>query len=230
MKMYKIIDIFKNLSSGEKLLPTNTGFTWWENVYTSNSAVYDREFTRRYSDFLYDDFLGGDIDETENNFRADVLSILTINQKKYAEMYRVFIVTDEDMPITYNYDMTETTGAQRTTNTKGSQTNNYGTHTDTIGGTTDSHNVAPFNSNTYQADSQDVTTSRQDTYGAREDTEGQRVDVSATDSFTLSRKGNIGVMTSSQIAEHLTDYFGEKFKFMLMIYEDICKELLLIGG
>ena len=228
--MKKILDLYKALSAGEKLMPTVTGFDWWENVYTANSAVYDREFVRRYSDFLYDDFLNAnEMSDIKADFKADVLSILTLNQKKYAEMYRVFIVTDADMPISYNYDMTETTGAQKTTTVKGQQIDSIGTHTDQIGTETTTHNVAPFNATTPIAESSDSTSGRSDIYGARSDTFGSRTDTVDTDQFTLTRTGNIGVMTSSQIAEYLTDYFGEKFKFMQMIFEDICAQLLLIG-
>ena len=228
--MFKTIDLYKALTAGEKLMPTVTGFDWWENVYTSNSAVYDREFVRRYSDFLYDDFMGADeIDDSKADFKADILSILTLNQKKYAEMYRIFVLTDADMPITYNYDMTETYGATKTTSVKGSQTNTIGSHTDTIGAITDTHKTAPFDSNTFQNESQDETASRSDTYGQRSDTDGQRTDTVDTNAVTNTRRGNIGVQTAADVADSFVRFFDNRFKFMLMIFEDIYKQLLLIG-
>ena len=222
----KIVDFYKALPDQTSLLPTNTGFEWWEESYEAAIPEYDREFARKYADFEYFDFLQ---ENSLANFKADVLSILTFNQKKYAEMYRIFVATDEQMPFDYNYDMSETTGKQKNTFTKGEQTDQIGARTDTIGSHTDSHNVAPFNSNNPQLESQDVVGQRSDTVGGHSDTEGQRVDISENDAWTLTRKGNIGVQTAGDIARVFTDFWNNHYKFMSMIFEDICKQLLLIG-
>lgn len=236
----KIVDFYKALPNQTSLLPTNTGFEWWEESYEVAIPEYDREFARKYSDFEYFDFLD---ENTLANFKADVLSILTFNQKKYAEMYRIFVATDQQMPFDYNYDMEETTGKQKNTFTKGSQSDTvgqrsdtYGQRTDTVGSHTDSHNVAPFNSTTPQIESQDVIGQRSDTIGSHTDTigsytdtEGQRVDTSENDAWTLTRKGNIGVQTAGDIARIFTDFWNNHYKFMSMIFEDICKQLLYIG-
>lgn len=298
--MKKIVDLYKSLGLGEHLLPTSTGFTWWDNVYGGNEAVYDREFARKYADYEYYDFMNGETSaESKANLKADVLSILTINQKKYAEMYRVFIVSDQDDPITYNYDMTETTGAQHSETsygsksteygatsatygqqtheygatsatygsketTHGAQTNTKGQQIDTIGEVTDTHSVAPMNSTTPQVESSDVTAQRTNTEGQRidttaqySDTEGSHTDTTLAhtdtdgshtdttlahtdiegshkdqydaDSWTLTRKGNIGVQTAGDIMRIHTDFWTNHFKFMSMIFEDINIELLMIG-
>lgn len=382
--MYSVIDLYKATGTGETLLPTDTDFDFWDNVYGEASAVYDREFTRKFSHFKYFDFMQADtVADAREDFHSDIVSILTMNQKKYAEMYRVFLVEDEDDPITYNYDMVETTGKQKTTDTfggtsfttgqqtftegeqidtkgletftkgaeeltygatsatkgamdmtygatqttkgsmdmtygatsatKGQQTNTTGSQTitkgqqiDTIGGVTNTHNVAPFNSTTGQMDSSDVRTDqsntegqridtngqREDTEGARTDTtnqhidtegqrvdstiqhidtegsrtdttlahtdtEGQRIDTTSqrqdtkgqrqdttgsrtdttlqhvdtheNDEWTLTRKGNIGVQTAGDILRIHTEFWNETFKFMNMIFDDIAKELLMIG-
>ena len=102
--MYRIIDLYKNLESDEHLLPTNTGLSFWEAIYTANASVMDREFARRFAGFRYFDFMGSvDKDEATANFQADVLSILTFNKKRYEEMYRIFLVADNDFPFIYNY-------------------------------------------------------------------------------------------------------------------------------
>ena len=213
--MKKIIDIYKSLTSGECLLPTSTGFDWWENVYTAHKATYDREFARRYSEFSYYDFLETDsttMAQTKTDLKADALSVLTLNQKKYAEMYRVFVVTDQDDPITYNYDMTETTGAQHSETkygatsatygqqtheygatsatfgsketTHGAQTNTKGQQVDTIGQITDTHSVAPMNSTTPITESTDVTAQRTNTEGQRIDTTAQYSDTEGSHTDT----------------------------------------------
>lgn len=228
--MKKIIELYKSLTSEQCLLPTDTGFDFWDDTYEENAAVYDREFVRRYSDFYYFDFLDPEgMEEIKLDLKADVLSILTLNQKKYAEMYRIFLLTDEEMPVTYNYDMTEQTGKQKNTFTKGAETDTIGQRSDTIGEITDTHKVAPFNTTTPQTESSDVTSSHTDTIGSHSDTFGQRIDTSENDAWTLTRKGNIGTQTAADVANSFVKFFDNNFKFMQMIFEDICKQMLMIG-
>ena len=215
-KRFKVIELYKDLRENETLLPTTTGFAWWTGSYEAATGAYDREFARRFSDFEYFDFLeGDDLSEALVNFQNDVSAILTYNQKKYAEMYRIFVATDAQIPFDYNYDMIETYGATKTTSV-------YGSHTDTIGQVQDTHSVAPFNSSTPQVESQDTTAQRQDTIGSHTDT----VD---GDQVTNTRKGNIGVQTAGDIARVFTDFWNNHYKFMSMIFDDICKQLLMIG-
>ena len=213
--MYRVIDLFKALETDETLFPTSTDFDFWDDVYGENASVYDREFARRYADFSYFDFMDSQTQEdTLADLSADVLSLLTINQKRYAEMYRIFLATDQQIPFDYNYDMTETFGATKTTTV-------YGSHTDTIGQIQDTHAVAPFNSTTPQVESQDTTAQRQDTIGTHTDTvDGQQV--------TNTRRGNIGVQSSSEIAEKFVSMWS-KYKFIELIFEDFCKQFLIIG-
>ena len=229
--MKKVINLYKALGSGEKLLPTVTGFAWWEAAYTANGTALDREFVRRYRNFKYYDFLEEEYTtdaESLTDFRADVLSILTLNQKKYAELYRIYTIADADLPITYNYDMTETTGAQHTETEYGATSETKGAQTFTKGAQTDSHNVAPFNSSSPVLESQDTSLQYEDTEGQRTDTSLAHTDQYDADEWTLTRKGNIGVQTGADIAR-IFENFWINNKFMLLIFEDICKQLLLIG-
>jgi len=243
--MKTVFSLYKALGTGEKLLPTITGFDWWERSYTANATALDREFARRYRNFRYYDFLEDrDTTDAESllDFKADVLSILTLNQKKYAELFRIYIIADNDMSLTYNYDMIETTGAQHsetnygaheyeyggTSETKGEQTNTYGAQTDT-------HSVAPFNTATPAVESQDTTQqytntdgSRTDTSLAHTDTDKAHKDEYDSNEWTLTRRGNIGVQTGADIAR-IFENFWLNNKFMQLIFEDICKQLLLVG-
>ena len=257
-KPFKVIDLYKAVGTGESLLPTGTDFDFWEETYSANTAVYDREFARRFTTFEYFDFMDADtIAEARENFHADVLSILTFNQKRYAEMYRVFLVEDENDPITYNYDMIETTGAQHSeteygatsetkgqeTFTKGAETFTKGSQSNTVGAITTTHSVAPYNVSTLSAESSDGTTQQSNTEGQREDTEGQRIDTNAartdtalahtdqtdTDEWTLTRRGNIGTQTAADILRLHTAYWTEQYKFMELIFNDIAKQLLMCG-
>ena len=241
--MQKIIDMYKYCVENDNtpLLPPfeadpdNPAWSdFFANTYfaTEDSyKTYDREFARRYKNFRYFDFLEAEnMGDTIQNFWNDAASILQLNQKKYQEMYRIFVLSDEDMPITYNYDMTETTGKQKTTFDKGSQENTYGQRTDTIGQIENTHSVAPFNTTTPQTDSQDITAQRTDVTGQHTDTDGSRKDTTESDAWTLTRRGNIGTQTAADVAGSFVKFFDNDFKFMLMIFEDICKQLLMIEG
>lgn len=298
--MRTIKELYKELQPNGRLFPINTDLDFWDGIYPDNSEVIDREFARRFSSFRYFDFMEAEtLSESISNFKADVLSVLSTNQKRYAEMYRVFLVTDEEDPITYNYDMTETTGAQKQTNvyggtsftkgqetfTKGSETFTKGLETittgsqtltkgeeqdtkgqqiNTEGAVTNTHSVAPYDSITLMNESADDKTSQEitegqriDTFGQRVDTNGQRIDTNAeredtysqrqdtesartdtttshtdtisNDAWTLTRKGNIGVQTAGDILRIHTEYWTETYKFIQLIFDDICKSLLLIG-
>lgn len=229
-KPFKVIDLYKAVGTGESLLPTGTDFDFWEETYEANTAVYDREFARRFTTFEYFDFLDADtVAEARENFHADVLSILTFNQKRYAEMYRVFLVEDADDPITYNYDMEETTGAQHTSSVKGEQINTTGAQENTTGSQTDTHNVAPYNTSALTAESSDVAGSRTDNFGQRQDTDGARTDTFDSNEWTLTRRGNIGTQTAADILRLHTAYWTEHYKFMQLIFDDIAKQLLMCG-
>ena len=228
--MYRIIDLYKNLGENEHLLPTSTGLTFWEAIYTANASVMDREFARRFSGFRYFDFMhDDDKDEANSNLKADVLSILTFNKKRYEEMYRIFLVADDDFPFIYNYDMTETTGAQHTETKYGATQDTKGQQINTIGERTDSHNTAPFNSTTAILDSSDVMSQQQNTDGQRIDSSLEHTDEFDSDEWTLSRRGNIGTQNAANIAEDFTKYWTEMYKFMKLIFDDICKQLLFVG-
>ena len=204
-KPFKVIDLYKAVGTGESLLPTGTDFDFWEGTYEANTAVYDREFARRFTTFEYFDFLDADeVAEARENFHADVLSILTFNQKRYAEMYRVFLVEDADDPITYNYDMIETTGAQHSeteygatsetkgaetftkgleTFTKGEQTITTGSQTLTKGEQIDTkgsqQNTVGATTNTHSVapyNTSTLTAESSDAVTAQTNTDGQRID------------------------------------------------------
>lgn len=61
------------------------------------------------------------------------------------------------------------------------------------------------------------------TKGAREDTHEHE----GSDSYELHRKGNIGVQTQTEVMEK-HERFWKGFNFYKIIFDDICKELLLI--
>ena len=227
--MKKIIDMYKACVANDNtplLPPTNLGdnpqwFDFWTNTYFGDGDDYyqiiDRKFAQMYGDFYYYDFLEEDGQEmytTIENFWNDCFAILAKNQKRYQEMYRIYLATDQQIPFDYNYDLTETFGVTH-------QSTVYGSHTDTIGQVQDTHSVAPFNSTLPQVESQDTTAQRQDTIGSHTDT----ID---TNAVINTKKGNIGVQTASDVADRFISMWA-RYKFLELIFEDFCKELLMVG-
>ena len=267
------------------LLSTYNGDFW--NEYIKNHKEYDRLFMRMFKSFIY--FLqdgNESIDDVLTNFIEDVKLHLTVNSKKYSELYRTYIVTDDDYMLLDNYNVKETMNKQNsyegsnvlgerndvtndtigaittntsstigaiTTNTKntiGAITTNT---TSTIGEQSNSEikKVSPYDSNVFnnesgtdsnfgtRSDSGNTTTNEHTDSGNTPTnehtdnltfTKGQQTDShsnNSTESYELTRKGNIGVQTGADMLKK-HDSFWNSYEFYTMIFKDICKELLLV--
>ena len=267
------------------LLSTYNGDFW--NEYIQNHKEYDRLFMRMFKSFIY--FLqdgNESIDDVLTNFIEDVKLHLMVNSKKYSELYRTYIVNDDDYMLLDNYNVKETMSKQNsyegsdvlgeradvtndtigavttnTTSTIGATTTNT---TSTIGEQSNSEikKVSPYDSNTFnnesgtdssfgkRSDSGNTTTnehidsgntttnehtdSGNTTTNEHTDnltfTKGQQTDShsnNSTESYELTRKGNIGVQTGADMLKK-HDSFWTSYEFYTMIFKDICKELLLV--
>jgi hypothetical protein len=136
------------------------------------------------------------------------------------------------------HDLTDTYGNRQTTNnsTVGAQQN------------TSTEKVAPYDSEDFSNNTQstvnlgsrsDNSTTQQaaatDTHNTTIEgsvTEGTHTDartVDGTAEQTLHRKGNIGVQTQSEVMEKHAR-FWRSYSFYKIVFEDICRELLLIDN
>ena len=234
------------------LLSTYGGDFW--NEYIQNHKEYDRLFMRMFKSFIY--FLqdgSESIDVVLTNFVEDVKLHLMINSKKYSELYRTYIVNDADYMLLDNYNVKETMSKQNsnegsdvlgerndvTNDTIGAITTNT---TNTIGEQTNSEikKVSPYDSNSFNNES-----GTDSSFGTRSDsgntttnehtdnltfTKGQQTDShsnNSTESYELTRKGNIGVQTGADMLKK-HDSFWNSYEFYTMIFKDISKELLLV--
>ena len=234
------------------LLSTYNGDFW--NEYIQNHKEYDRLFMRMFKSFIY--FLqdgSESIDVVLTNFVEDVKLHLMINSKKYSELYRTYIVNDDDYMLLDNYNVKETMNKQNsyegsnvlgerndvTNDTIGAITTNT---TSTIGEQSNSEikKVSPYDSNKFNNES-----GTDSNFGTRSDsgntttnehtdnltfTKGQQTDShsnNSTESYELTRKGNIGVQTGADMLKK-HDSFWTSYEFYTMIFKDICKELLLV--
>ena len=234
------------------LLSTYGGDFW--NEYIQNHKEYDRLFMRMFKSFKY--FLqdgSESIDVVLTNFTEDVKLHLMVNSKKYSELYRTYIVNDTDYMLLDNYNVKESMNKQNsyegsdvlgkrddvTNDTIGAITTNT---TSTIGEQINSEikKVSPYDSNNFNNES-----GTDSNFGTRSDsgntttnehtdnltfTKGQQTDShnnNSTESYELTRKGNIGVQTGADMLKK-HDSFWTSYEFYTMIFKDICKELLLV--
>ena len=240
--------LYKYVKDNESnLLPdmsevTAEGFEWWQDLYTSESyEAIDELFARLYLTYIFYDRFGIDFtypgdytdDVALDSFHRAVLELFFKNKKKYAELYRVETIPDnEAYALTNNYDIHETYSG--TNATQGSAIT--GQRTDVTYDNIGSQNSANQNKVTgYNSSSEQTRDSGTVTNGTRSDThqftKGQEQDTSRTagqDSHTLRRYGNAGVMTVDDIIQKFKNSWLP-WSFLQIIFDDICREYLLIG-
>ena len=239
--MKTVNDLYKmSKPGGEENFPLLTDFTssqevdWWAE-YVENFEAFDLQFKQQFKSFVFFDQDPDDTDEEiMDNWGATIFSWLAMNDKRYSELYRIHVIPDDDSYVlTNNYDLHETysgTSASNGASVTGQRTDvSY----DNIGdqNTAGINKVTAFNSATENTD-----TSNEQAFGSKQDThqftKGQETDTSriaGTDAHTLRRYGNIGVVDIDTLLQRHSN-FWQLFNFYKIVFDDICKNFLLIGG
>lgn len=246
MKKMTVQEMYDYTKENNMPLLSNYSGDFWE-TYTSNYEIFDRLFCRMYKSWEYMEEPTGNTEaEKEANitdFIADVYSMLMMNDKKYGEMYRIETVDDDSYSMLDNYNMTETMDREtkqgsRTDNLTTTNGNRQDTTTTVHGNrnTTTTEQVSPYDSSTWnnQNKSETIDTAGNDTIT---DTKGQQIDTTQnvigqqtdTEDYTLTRKGNIGVQTATEVMAKHND-FWKKYQFYQIIFSDILKNFLVMGG
>lgn len=229
--MRTVNDMYGYSSTHSLPLLSNFNAPFWME-YIENYEHYDKLFRRNFYSFKY--FLQNEDEEltiTTRHFIDDVFTHLLVNEKKYSELYRIYKLEDEKYSITDNYDITETmdkTVNEETENVLGSRVditqNSIGTQNNTLTGL-----VSPYDSSSFYNENE-----TQESIGGRADNgnfeKGEQInntDIANIEKYTLTRKGNIGVQT---VTDMLTKYdkYWTNYKFYEMIFREISKELLLV--
>lgn len=234
-RLSQIHELYKDSELENVPLLSDFSATFWQG-YVSNFDKFDKMFARMYYSFNYYNPLLTDedtISERRVQFTADVYSILLKNQKKYEELYRIHVIPDDDAySITNNYDRHETysgTNGMQSSAISGQRTD---VSIDQIG----EQNASGLNKVTgWNYSDENTDTSNDSTMGSREDThqftKGREEDTARSngqDSHTSRIYGNIGVSTVDDMLKKHND-FWQLFDFYQTIFNDINKELLLVG-
>lgn len=237
--MKTVKDLYKMSKEALVPYPLLTSYTpagdidWW-NDYRENFSVFDEQFMRQFKTFV---FFDQESDETDDdimaNWQSTLYSWMMMNDKRYAELYRIHVIPDDEAyALTNNYDLHETYSGTST----GQSATITGQRTDVTYDNIGSQNSSNLNKVTgWNSGSENTRDSSNSSVGDREDThqftKGQEQDTSrsqGTDGHTLRRYGNIGVMTiEDMLQKH--ENFWQLFSFYKIIFDDICKNFLLIG-
>lgn len=231
--MRTVKQLYQTATTQETPLLSNFNAPWWAE-YVQNYAAFDHMFCKLFKTFEYFD---DDEDATDAEALTDfvymVRSWLLMNSKRYAELYRIQSIPDDDAySITNNYDRHETYSG-----TNGMQSSAIsGQRTDVTVDQTGEQNSAGLNKVTgWNSGSENTRDSNSNTMGSREDThqftKGQEQDTARSagqDAHTSRIYGNIGVSTVDDMLKKHADLW-EHFNFYMIIFNDICRQFLLIG-
>lgn len=253
MKIITVEDMYnKSIESGSKLFPL-LNLDFW-NGYSENSEIFDRRFCNLYSSFFYYAQRENDtVESVLQKFKNYVGDFLYFNSKKYSELYRINNISDTAYSITDNYNTTETLEKENTNTFSevigekaNTETTSYGSRQDNSSTTLGSQtNTTTDKVSTYDSEDFYNKTNTENSLSERTDSTssniGEHTDTTtsnsgeqtnttnetSTESYTLTKKGNIGVKTVSEILnEH--NNFWISFSFYDRIFKDICSECLLV--
>lgn len=165
--VFTIKDIYEqNVSENKKMLSDYPADFW--QPYRNNHTYFDRRFKKLYSSwFPYDQDTDEGKQAVSDEFRMDVYAHLLANDKRYAELFRVNTILDNDAySLTNNVDYTET--RQRTEGRDGENVKGSETITDTFQTSYGEQTVTQDNETTYGA--QTITDDNDTVKGQRDDT------------------------------------------------------------
>lgn len=206
---------------------------WW-GEYLNNFEAFDYQFQQQFKSFV---FFDQDPDDTDDDimtkWQMTVYSWLGMNNKRYAELYRIHVIPDDDAyALTNNYDLHETYSG----NSTGASSTVTGQRTDVTYDNIGDQNSSNLDKVTgWNSSSENTKDSSNSSVGSRNDThqftKGQEQDTGrsqGTDAHTLRRWGNIGVADVDTLLGHHLN-FWQLFSFYKIVFDDICKNFLLIG-
>lgn len=231
MSLKTVNDMFTNAKSRELLLLSSFNATFWQE-YINNHTKYDKLFRRLYYSYKY--FLQDNddtIDSVTDDFIEDVYNHLLVNSKKYDELYRVYVITNDDYSIIDNYRIKETMDRD----TSRSSSDNYGARndstTDAIGSQSSSStgSVSPYDSSSFYNDNKTESSigERSDTSNFSKGAQSDSHNGNESEDYTLTKVGNIGVQTGTDMLDKHMNLWT-RYEFYTLIFKEICKELLLV--
>lgn len=231
--MKTVKQMYQRANQTQTALLSNYTADFWEE-YKSNYDRFDNVFVSLFKSFIYFDQEEDEtIEEVTTHFINQVYNWLLMNSKRYSEMWRINVIADnEKYSITDNYYLTETYSGSNSNQgamISGQRTDINNTQVGSQN-TGNVNKVTAFNSNT-----ENTNTSNTQSIGTRQDieqfTKGQETDTTqstGSDAHTLTRSGQIGVMTADDVMlKH--ENFWKSYNFYMFVFNEIRDKFLLVG-
>lgn len=197
--IFDISDIYQYSSNNNLPMLSNYAGDFWTE-YNENYATFDKLFKKKFRSWFPMDQGEKDLDEIAEEFADDVEALLTVNAKKYSELYRLHIIPDNDKySLTDNvYESEQINRVSETsgTFTKGSQTDVTGQQTITedkehITGSQDFDSEVTFTPGTARKTTENSTSAFNESgYTATDrsvEVDETRTDTTITDNITGGR-------------------------------------------
>ena len=229
--MYNVKNMYTLTKERNVPLLSNYSSAFWQE-YVANFSEFDNLFKTLYKTFCYfDQEEDENILEVTNNFIEIVKNWLLANDKRYNELWRVNVVNDSKYGILDDVDMTEN---YQGLNTMASATKE-GARTDvrdfTEGGQNyeNQNRISAFNTNDYASKNsvKNATGTRND---VTEYTKGEMDSTYARntgDQHLLTRTGNNGVRTKTEIMEKHSNYW-KRYNFYMFVFSEIQEQFLIL--
>lgn len=224
-------DLYVYHHGNDTMLLSGYRADFWDE-YRQNHKRYDSLFRRLYKSFRYFDQLPEEeLEEVALRFSDDVYNHLMINDKKYTELYRMYVIPDTEYSITDNYNMKEEMSRQTSDNGLNTYGSREDTNSNTVGSQTNKNTgkSSAYDSNDFfnANEMTDVIGQRSDSSTYHKGNQSDSSSNSGTEQYLLTRKGNIGVQTGTDMLDKHNRLWST-YEFYAMIFNDICSELLLI--
>ena len=129
-KRSSVKEIYEFCSENELPMLSSYNADFW-NEYVANYAYFDRIFMKSYKSFLAFGNDNDTVDENVADWILDVTGWLTMNHKRYSELWRLQALSDSDYNILSPYNVSEV----HNVTSESSSTDNMGSKTDTKAGT-----------------------------------------------------------------------------------------------
>lgn len=230
-----VYDLYKYaVEEGENLFPQFTSEVapltdFWAD-FVDHQDLYEKYFAKRYKSYrYYDQDIEGDnpVEDVLDDFQDAVLAFLHLNDKKYTQLYKIELINNMN-PLD-DYSITETKTGTKNTDREYVSGQREDRSSQTLGAYDDTtlNQVMAFNSQDF-VDSSKTTNSMDErinssVYNKGEQTDTEDTDVSESTSRTETGYKNNPVETLIQYKEA-----WDGFSFYASIFDDICKELLLV--
>lgn len=198
--------------------------------YLENYEMFDRMFALMYKNFRYfDQDVEGEnsVQEVYENFSDSVKGFLMLNEKKYLNLYQMYLI--KDMSPVDDFNITETKEGSKGYEREYVSGSRIDTSNESSGQRTDTsiNQVMAYNSNTFNDESKST-----DTKGAQTNinniTKGEQTD---TDESTMNETHTINTKGYKENpSKNLKKYkeVWDSYSFYSDIFTDICKNFLLV--